>query len=81
MTTNVHGKGSFNINEHFTELMNGIGLDPSDTGGMITFVGEDPIMESRVRLGASYSIPYMGVLGTSEHNAELGITFLISSSS
>jgi hypothetical protein len=60
MTTNVQHKGSFNINEHFTELMNGVGLDPSDTGGTITFVGEDPIMESRIRLGASYSIPYMG---------------------
>ncbi len=50
----------FDINEHFTKLMNEVGLDPSDTGGTITFVGEDPIMESRVRLGAAYSIPYMG---------------------
>jgi len=29
MTTNVQHKGSFNINEHFTELMNGVGLDPA----------------------------------------------------
>ena len=50
----------FDINEHFTELMKSVGLDPSDTGGTITFVGEDPIMESRIRLGAAYSIPYMG---------------------
>jgi crotonobetainyl-CoA:carnitine CoA-transferase CaiB-like acyl-CoA transferase len=53
-------KTQFNINEHFTELMRSVGLDPSDTGGTITFVGEDPIFESRVRLGAAYSIPYMG---------------------
>lgn len=60
MATNSQDKGQFNINEHFTELMNSVGLDPSDTGGTITFVGEDPIMESRIRLGAAYSIPYMG---------------------
>jgi len=60
MTTNVQHKDSFNINEHFTELLNGVGLDPADTGGTITFVGEDPIFESAVRLGAAYSIPYMG---------------------
>ena len=58
--TNVQGNGQFNINEHFNELMKSIGLDPADTGGAITFVGEDPIMESRIRLGAAYSIPYMG---------------------
>lgn len=50
----------FDINVHFTELMRSVGLDPSDTGGTITFVGEDPIFESRIRLGAAYSIPYMG---------------------
>ena len=58
--TNVQGSGKFNINEHFNELMKSDGLDPADTGGAITFVGEDPIMESRIRLGAAYSIPYMG---------------------
>ncbi|MGA2369372.1 MAG: CoA transferase [Candidatus Korobacteraceae bacterium] len=60
MATNAQDKGQFNINEHFTELMNSVGLDPADTGGTITFVGEDPIMESRIRLGAAYSLPYMG---------------------
>lgn len=57
---NTQGNGQFNINEHFTELMKSVGLDPADTGGSITFVGEDPIMESRIRLGAAYAIPYMG---------------------
>ena len=57
---NVQDKSQFNINDHFNELMKSVGLDPSDTGGAITFVGEDPIMESRIRLGAAYSIPYMG---------------------
>lgn len=60
MATNVPTNDTFNINKHFTELMRDVGLDPSDTGGSITFVGEDPIMDSRIRLGASYSIPYMG---------------------
>jgi crotonobetainyl-CoA:carnitine CoA-transferase CaiB-like acyl-CoA transferase len=60
MTTNLPNNDTFNINKHFTELMRDVGLDPSDTGGSITFVGEDPIMDSRIRLGASYSIPYMG---------------------
>ena len=59
MTTKV-AENPFNIDEHFTELMNSVGLDPSDTGGSVTFVGEDPIFESAVRLGAAYSIPYMG---------------------
>ena len=60
MATNNQDNGQFNINEHFNELMKSIGLDPADTGGSITFVGEDPIMESRIRLGAAYSMPYMG---------------------
>jgi hypothetical protein len=38
-------KTQFNINEHFTELMRSVGLDPSDTGGTITFVGEVPADE------------------------------------
>ena len=58
--TNIQDDGQFNINEHFNELMKSVGLDPADTGGSITFVGEDPIMESRIRLGAAYAIPYMG---------------------
>jgi len=58
--TEMNMKTQFNIDEHFTELMRSVGLEPSDTGGTITFVGEDPIFESRVRLGAAYSIPYMG---------------------
>src|SRR5208282_5996362 len=65
MTANLQDRAkdtgdSFNINDHFNELMKSVGLDPADTGGSITFVGEDPIMESRIRLGAAYSIPYMG---------------------
>lgn len=65
MTANSQGKAKgtespFNINDHFNDLMQSVGLDPADTGGTITFVGEDPIMDSRIRLGAAYSIPYMG---------------------
>jgi len=53
-------EASFNINDHFVELMKSIGLDPADTGGTISFEGEDPIFESSIRLGAAYAIPYMG---------------------
>ncbi len=59
MTTHA-AESPFDIDEHFNELMRSVALDPSATGGTVTFVGEDPIMDSRIRLGAAYSIPYMG---------------------
>jgi crotonobetainyl-CoA:carnitine CoA-transferase CaiB-like acyl-CoA transferase len=49
----------FDINAAFDEFMQGIGLSPEDTGGHITFVGSDPIFESRHRIGACISIPIM----------------------
>jgi hypothetical protein len=39
--------------------MNDLGLSPEDTGGTITFVGEDPIFPSVHRLGACIGIPIM----------------------
>jgi len=39
--------------------MNELGLAPEDTGGTITFVGEDPIFPSVHRLGACIGIPIM----------------------
>jgi CoA transferase family III len=50
----------FDIGAAFEQFMNGIGLSPQDTGGNITFFGEDPIFESRHRIGACISIPIMG---------------------
>src|SRR5882757_8822407 len=37
----------FDVNAHFRSVMNELGLSPEDTGGSITFVGEDPIFHHR----------------------------------
>jgi crotonobetainyl-CoA:carnitine CoA-transferase CaiB-like acyl-CoA transferase len=49
----------FDINAHFRSVMNELGLSAEDTGGTITFVGEDPIFPSVHRLGACIGIPIM----------------------
>ena len=49
----------FDINAQFRSVMNDLGLNPEDTGGTITFVGEDPIFPSVHRLGACIGIPIM----------------------
>ena len=49
----------FDINAEFWSVMHELGLTPEDTGGKITFVGEDPIFPSVHRLGACISIPIM----------------------
>src|SRR6185503_12931856 len=49
----------FDINAEFWSVMHELGLNPEDTGGKITFVGEDPIFPSVHRLGACISIPIM----------------------
>ena len=49
----------FDINAQFRSVMHELGLSPEDTGGTITFVGEDPIFPSVHRLGACISIPIM----------------------
>ena len=42
---------AFDVNTQFRSVMNDLGLSPEDTGGTITFVGEDPIFPSVYRLG------------------------------
>jgi crotonobetainyl-CoA:carnitine CoA-transferase CaiB-like acyl-CoA transferase len=49
----------FDINAQFRSVMIELGLSPEDTGGTITFVGEDPIFPSVHRLGACIGIPIM----------------------
>jgi crotonobetainyl-CoA:carnitine CoA-transferase CaiB-like acyl-CoA transferase len=49
----------FDINAQFRSVMHDLGLSPEDTGGEITFVGEDPIFPTVHRLGACISIPIM----------------------
>jgi crotonobetainyl-CoA:carnitine CoA-transferase CaiB-like acyl-CoA transferase len=50
---------AFDINAEFRSVMHELGLSPEDTGGSITFIGEDPIFPSAHRLGACISIPIM----------------------
>jgi crotonobetainyl-CoA:carnitine CoA-transferase CaiB-like acyl-CoA transferase len=60
MTSNTSkGSGDFDINAEFRSVMHSLGLSPEDTGGSITFVGEDPIFPTVHRLGACISIPIM----------------------
>ena len=60
MTSNTsNGSGSFDINAEFRSVMHDLGLSPEDTGGSITFVGEDPIFPTKHRLGACIAIPIM----------------------
>src|SRR5262249_34204541 len=49
----------FDINAEFRAVMRDLGLSPEDTGGSITFIGEDPIFPSKHRLGACISVPIM----------------------
>src|SRR5262249_56982151 len=49
----------FDINAEFRSVMHELGLFTEDTGGNITFVGEDPIFPSVHRLGACIGIPIM----------------------
>src|SRR6476620_166742 len=49
----------FDVNAQFRSVMSDLGLSPEDTGGTITFVGEDPIVPSVHRLGACIGIPIM----------------------
>jgi hypothetical protein len=48
---------SFKIEEHFNKFLQSVGLNPVDTGGNISFYGQDPILQSRIGLGATYAIP------------------------
>ncbi len=50
----------FDIGASFDDFLNSIGLSSEDVGGIITFIGEDPIFESCYRIGACISIPIMG---------------------
>jgi crotonobetainyl-CoA:carnitine CoA-transferase CaiB-like acyl-CoA transferase len=60
MTSNTSkGSGEFDINAEFRSVMHELGLSPEDTGGSITFVGEDPIFPTKHRLGACIAIPIM----------------------
>jgi crotonobetainyl-CoA:carnitine CoA-transferase CaiB-like acyl-CoA transferase len=50
----------FDISQAFADLLGGVQLHPSDTGGAIRFTGEDPIIPSNHRLGAIMAMGMMG---------------------
>jgi crotonobetainyl-CoA:carnitine CoA-transferase CaiB-like acyl-CoA transferase len=59
-TLATRGKSErFDIDCEFRSVMSDLGLSAADTGGTITFVGEDPIFPSVYRLGACIGIPIM----------------------
>ena len=46
-----------NIHAQLATYLKDIGLSPGDCGGEIVFTGADPILHSRIRLGACLAIP------------------------
>ncbi|MGD6755360.1 CoA transferase [Streptomyces sp. BH105] len=47
---------AFDIDAAFTEVLEGIGIAPEDTGGKVTFLGADPVVPSPLRLGGAAAI-------------------------
>ncbi len=50
----------FDPAEHLHRLLADAGLSTASTGGAVSFAGTDPILASRLRLGACFGIPVMG---------------------
>jgi len=48
------------VHQDFAKLLDGVGLDPKDTGGEVSFTGADPILPSKHRLGAIMAMGMMG---------------------
>src|SRR6476619_3336221 len=48
------------VHQDFAKLLDGVGLDPKDTGGEVTFTGADPILPSKHGLGAIMAMGMMG---------------------
>jgi hypothetical protein len=56
----TQASASFDIHQAFSNLLAGVHLDPGDTGGVVSFDGEDPILASNHRLGAIMAMGMMG---------------------
>jgi len=50
---------AFDINAELAKILAPVGLDTNQTGGTVTFTGEDPILPSRHRLGAIVGMAMM----------------------
>ena len=51
--------GDFDIDAAFAAFMQDLGQEAGDGGGAVTFTGEDPILRSHFRIGASMALPAM----------------------
>jgi crotonobetainyl-CoA:carnitine CoA-transferase CaiB-like acyl-CoA transferase len=49
----------FDIDKQFERFMHDIGGSVEDAGGSVTFSGKDPMIQSRVRIGACMALPAM----------------------
>ncbi|MDI2028048.1 CoA transferase [Saccharopolyspora sp. TS4A08] len=47
---------AFDAHAEFAEVLAGIGMSPSDTGGQVRFLGADPVVPSTLRLGGAAAI-------------------------
>jgi crotonobetainyl-CoA:carnitine CoA-transferase CaiB-like acyl-CoA transferase len=50
---------AFDIQDQLRRLLEGTGVEPSSTGGAITFAGSDPLFPSVVRLGSAFALSAM----------------------
>jgi len=50
---------AFDIHQAFAKILAGVDLDAGDTGGVVSFEGEDPILPSNHRLGAIMAMGMM----------------------
>src|ERR1700733_12616845 len=46
----------FDLHEELNQVLADVGMKASDSGGKLTFHGEDPIVPSRIRFGAMAAI-------------------------
>jgi hypothetical protein len=59
LKSNIHNQASsvkFDLYAALDEVLGGVGLTASDSGGRITFYGKDPIVPSRLRFGTMSAI-------------------------
>src|SRR6266567_6191660 len=67
MTSHAYQDPSkFDTQAAFSELLKVVQLSPEDTGGSITFTGEDPILPSKHKLGAIMSLGMMGAAAATQ---------------
>src|ERR1700719_1718550 len=46
----------FDFHAGVNEVLSGVGLTTTDSGGTLTFYGQDPIVPSRIRFGAMAAV-------------------------